>query len=96
MTIEAMLQRIETERVQLSAYHMMAFGFSGNKTPWTVRLEKKAEGVMLQAEAEAAHFPEALTTAFNKFFRVIEKGVPELVGPLIEAPKHTADDDIPF
>ena len=60
-------------------------------------LEKDSDGVHLEIEAFGETIEEAFDAAYKKWYRILDKGAPELAAPQIEyQPTITSDDEIPF
>lgn len=58
-------------------------------------LSKESDGVSLQIEGRGECIEDAFDQAYYKFFRIVDKGAPELTAPQIEL-KSVDDGKIPF
>lgn len=95
--MQAMLTRLHSDRVNVK----LSNGEYGFTTRWIAQLHKSDEGITLQVREEANTPEAALTAAYNKFYRTVETGSPELAAPMIEhfipePPVASSDDEIPF
>lgn len=83
--------------------------YSSDEERWRCTLNKKDDCVDLSIYHQAADIDSAMMGAYEKYSRVVNKGIPEFSGPLLEHKKeewvppsppsdfhHDLDDEIPF
>lgn len=107
MTISEMIARLHQDKVLIKVSN-------GTWTPsseFRCELQKIDDDVMLSSTGKSgATVDDAIRNAYNKFYGIVEKGLPEFSGALIEhqapelpttpapgsPPLYETDDDIPF
>ena len=64
---------------------------------WWCKIEVSKDGVEIKSEATLPSLEEAVSQASFKFYQVVKDGAPNMVKPLLEAPKiESEEDEVPF
>lgn len=94
MTPIEILHKLAADKFEVGIRH---YEFSNSK--WTLGIEKAVEGVKVQISLEGDNLDSLIRKAYLKLENVIEQGIPEMAGPLLDYQppvRPEADNDIPF
>lgn len=93
MNMKEMLVKLRADKVEIMLH---SYRYSDSMSEFCCKLERDSDGVSLKTEGRSLDPEEAVTEAFNRFYKTASSGVPTtFFGPLIEAPRAD-DEEIPF
>lgn len=84
-----MFARLHDDQVNVHVHN----GDYGFYTEWTVRIEKRLDGIEVAVHKHGNYLEEVFLEAFNAYYDTVRKGAPTLVAGLIEG---QVADDIPY
>lgn len=80
------------EGIEIAAYANLGF----RQAEWSIAAERTSNGIKLRVEARGPNWVDTVHLLYSRWTSIVNGGVPEFRGPLIEQQKAEVEPEISF